>query len=571
MQEKEISLKDMLFSALRKWRKIVAFAIICAILMGAFTAVSRVIDMNDPEKVELWQTEYEIAHGSYWAKINDIDRQINENEILASQAELAIVRLDIKKADYAANLQNIMANIEYYNALIVDCEANIEELKLEKQKLEYYLEYRREQNKNSLLMSIDPYDVNVYEAYIRVDSGYEILPGNTYQNQDPTPELIQTYCLLVNNTEFYDKMITELDLGTEVRYLTEVVSVGAYGANSIRVRVISDDGAWAKKVGEYMVKAIMDNHSNLIASIADHDLVEYNSNSYSVVDLDTYSRQVAFKQEEMNYEAAIRDVDMSILRVEENIRSINTDIRYSNQEIEEIEIAITELPLEEKTLRDEVNGYYDANFELKTERLELAKKPEPVYHGYTTMSVITGFVKYAIIGGVVGCVLAAIYFAVIGVMGGKVISSKQACDVLDAKLLGYWPKTAKKRLAFVDRWIGRLSGTEKKNVTAEVATSLVLSNVSVACGSDTKTILCCGGAAKETIDAVAAAIAEQLPNVKVISGTTIDVDPEVVHGAAQCDGVVLVEQIDKSGLNAVINIKEQLKRNEKDLLGIIMC
>ena len=310
--------------------------------------------------------------------------------------------------------------------------------------------------------------------------------------------------------------------------------------------------------------------SELIASIADHDLVEYNSNSYSVVDLDTYSKQVAFKQEEMNYEAAIRDVDMSILRVEENIRSINTDIRYSNQEIEEIEIAITELPLEEKALRDEVNGYYDANFELKTERLELAKKPEPEYRGYTTVSVITGFVKYAIIGGVAGCVLAAIYFAVIGAMGGKVISSKQACDVLDAKLLGYWPKTSKKRLAFVDRWIGRLSGTEK-NVTAEVATSLVLSNVSVACGSDTKTILCCGGAAKETIDAVAAAIAEQLPNVKVISGTTIDVDPEVVRGAAQCDGVVLVEQIDKSGLNAVINIKEQLKRNEKDLLGIIMC
>ena len=49
MQEKEISLKDMLFCALRKWRKIVIFAIICAILMGSVVAGFRAISHHNTQ------------------------------------------------------------------------------------------------------------------------------------------------------------------------------------------------------------------------------------------------------------------------------------------------------------------------------------------------------------------------------------------------------------------------------------------------------------------------------------------------------------------------------------------
>ena len=58
MQETEFSFSDMLFGALRKWRKAIVFAIVCAILVGAVAAITRVTDMNDPEKVEEWQTYY---------------------------------------------------------------------------------------------------------------------------------------------------------------------------------------------------------------------------------------------------------------------------------------------------------------------------------------------------------------------------------------------------------------------------------------------------------------------------------------------------------------------------------
>ena len=565
MQEREISLKDMLFCALRKWRKIVIFAIICAILIGSFAAGSRVVEMKDPENLEIWQNQYEVALGSYWAAINNVDRQIAENERLASQVELEIERLDIKKTDYEGNLEDLEAKIVYYEALIEDCNDNIEQLNLEKEKLEYYLEYRKEQNENSLLMDIDPYDVNVYEVYLRIDSGYEILPGNTYQNQDPTPELIETYRLLVNNTEFYEKMITSLDLKTEVRYLTEVISVGGYGMNSIKIRVISDSADWAKDVGDYIADAIKSSQAHVVLSIADHDLVEYNVNSYSVVDLGVYSQQYAYIQEERNYEVSLRDVDMSILSVESDIRSIDTDIRHFRQNIEDTLIAINELPITKKSLEDKAAEYKDANFELQTERMELLKKPEPQYQGYTARNIATGFVKFAVVGGIVGAIIAAVYFAVVGIMRGKILSADQACCAINGKFFGYWPKAAKKRFAAIDRWIDGMSGRK----TSDVAEDLVMSNIAVACEGMSSVVLC-GGASKETIETIAGTMADQLPQIKVVCGATIDTDPAVVRGVAECDAVILVEEIDKSGLNAAIQLNEQLKSTNKSVLGVIL-
>lgn len=569
MQEREISIKDMLFCALRKWRKIVIIGIIVAILMGSFVAATRAIDMKDPKKIEMWQNEYDVAYGSYWAAINNVDRLIAENERLASQVELEIERLNIKKTNYEANLQNIMADIAYYEALIEDYRANIKKLDAEKERLEYYLEYRKAQNENSLLMNIDPYDVNVYEVYLRVDSGYEILPGNVFQNVDPTSEIIQTYCLLINNTGFYNKLITDLNFDTEVRYLTEVVSIGAYGDNSVRVRVISNDKAWAKEVAEYMSDAIEASHNNVELSIAEHELVKYNTNSYSVVDLGTYATQQSNKQEVLNYESSIRSVEMSVMQVEESIRDLNNTIRLSNQEIDEIEIAITEIPLAKKALNDQINSYNDANYELKSNRIELLKNPKPEYQGYTVQSIIVGFIKFAVIGGVIGVIIAAIYIAVMGIMNGRVLSSEQVSYALNSKFFGYWPKTGKKKFAFVDRWIDRMYSRKSKDMTPERATNLVLSNVAVACDGISK-IMLCGGANKETIDGVACAIKEQLSDVDIISGSTIDVDPDVVRGVSECDAVILVEQLDKSDLNAAAQIKDQLDKANKPILGVIL-
>ena len=126
-----------------------------------------------------------------------------------------------------------------------------------------------------------------------------------------------------------------------------------------------------------------------------------------------------------------------------------------------------------------------------------------------------------------------------------------------------------KKFDFVDRWIDRMSGREVKGMTPEDATNLVLSNVSVE-GNDKTKIMLCGGASKEIINEVACKIKNQLPDVEIICGTTIDVDSVVVRGIAECDAAILVEQLDKSGLNAVVQINEQLAKRNKSVLGVIL-
>ncbi|MBQ7314687.1 MAG: hypothetical protein IJW83_01590 [Clostridia bacterium] len=569
MQESKSSFKDMVFYALRKWRVLVVFAVICAVVAGSVTAVIRILAINDEDEVARWQAEYEIAYGAYWAAINDFDRLISENDKLASQAQIGIEKLAITKSDYEGRLVDLDAKIVYNEARIEDYTANIEELRLELEKLNYYLTYRREQNENSLLMAIDPYDVNTYDIYLRVDSGYEILPDNTYQNIDPTPELLTTYRLLVSNTAFYNTMIDDLDLDTEARYLTEVIAVGNYNINSMRIRVISDSADWAKAVAEYISDAILSAHTHVSESIAEHELIKYNTAEYSTVDLATYSKQYEYIQEAIDYESDIRDVGVSILNLEAGIRDMNTEIREFRQEIDDIHLAINELPLEAQALENKIDGYRDANFTLRAEQLTLLAEPEPEYGGYTALSVCTGFVKFALIGGVVGAFLAAVWFALVGILRDKVLSSEQLCSTVGSKFFGFWPKEGERRFARVDRWIDRMAGHTAKGMTPEHNRDLVLSNVTVAC-ADRTTVLVCGGATGDVIATIADAVKAQRSDVQVLSGGTVAFDPAVVRGMAACDAVVLVEQLDASDMGAAVQLKERAQAMNKPVLGVIV-
>ena len=569
MQETELNLKDLFCCVLRKWRKIVIFALICTMLGGLVGAVVRIIFMNDAEKVELWETEFEIEHGMYWAAISDVERKIAENDRLASMAELELANFETRKADFEAQKTDLKSQIDYSNILIQNYEANNEQLLREREQLDYYLAYRKEQNEKSLLMWIDPYNVNVYEVYLRVDSGYEILPEYTYQNIDPTAEILQTYRLLVSKTNFFDQMITDLKLNTEVRYLTEVINVSNYNTNSLCIRVMSDSAAWAKTVAEYVSDSLLAAHGHVEASIAEHKITEYNSIAYSAVDLSVYSKQQSYIQEAIDYEESIRDVNTSILNNEAEIREIHADIRDFTYQIEQLDLAIEHLPLDKQAKEDEIGNYRDANYELRKESIKLREEPEPEYDGDSPISVLIAFIKFALVGGVAGVFIAAVYFVVAAVLSGKILSSEQLCSAMQCDFFGVWPRKHKKFLGSVDRWADRVSGNAAKDTTLEGATNLVLSNASVSCGS-MKKILLCGGAAKETVAEIAQAMKAQLPNLEVISGGTVGSDPAVVRGLAECDAVILIEQLDQSDINAAMQLKNRANAMNKPILGAVL-
>ena len=569
MENSELSLLDLLFCVLRKWRAIVAFAVICALLAGAVVAMGRFMDMNDEEKTALWESEYEAALGAYWAKISDLDRQISENERLATQTEYELAHLSDKKGDYEAEIADLESYIAYNESLIENYKSNNEHLLYERELLVYYLAYLKEQNENSLLMKIDPYQVHVYETYIRVDSGYEILPENTYQNIDRTPELLQTYSLLVSKTNFYDQMIADLKLNTEVRYLAEVITVSEYNINSLSIRVMSDSAAWSETVGEYVAETILAAHAQVSSSVAEHALTRYNTIEYSAVDMSVYAQQQSCMHEAFTYEENIRNMDTAVLNNEAAIRDMNVENRDLQAKISTLRLAIDNLPLEKQAMEDAIGTYRDAKYALLQNQIKLREQPEPTYEGYTMISVFVGFAKFAVVGGVAGAVIAAMYLAVVGIMAGKVLSSAQLCEAVQCEFFGFWPRGRKRAFAFIDRWVEGMAGNAASKVSAETAKNLVLANAALACGSGKK-IMLCGGAEEAIVAAVAAELKAQMPEVSVISGGTVDCDPAVVRGLAECDAVILIEQVNRSAMAAAVQLKSRAKALNKPIIGCVV-
>lgn len=569
MNETEIRLADIMLCALRKWRRIVVFALICAMVTGAFTAVRYVRQMHDEEMLEKWQTEYEIQSGVYWAAINDYDRQISENERLSALAQSSLEALERQEAEYLSQIADLEASIAYYEALIEDYRDDIVRLNAEKESLYYYLSYYREQNENSLYMKIDPYHVQTYEAYLRIDTGYEIMPGSTYQNIDRTDEVINFYQQHCRRSDFYEGIIEALSLDTEVRYLTNMIYISVPTTGTLRVTVNSDSETWSQQVGAYIVQAIMGNHNNAEQTVCKHTLTAYNVHSYETVDLSVHATQKAALDTVKGYEDSIRGVETSVLELEADIREINTEIRGFRSEIDALYDDIDLIPLSRQAYEDEIAQYTDANYTLRSEQLALKTDSAPVYPGYTAARVALKTLEAIAIAAVVGALICVAFFALANILGGKVLSSEQVCLATGAASFGVWFTGSRRWFASVDRQIARLGGIAKRGTTLKSAQELVLSNICVACAGHKK-LLICGGADADTICAIATATRERLPALCVLSGGTVGFDANVVRAIAECDAIILVEQVDRSGLNDIQQISARAQSLNKPIAGVIV-
>ena len=599
MQEQEISIKEMLVIALRRWRGILAFGIAVALIAGLATIVIRIAEMNDPDQVERWQMEYDAAKGAYWASINDYDRQISENERLANAAQAELDALEQQEESLREDIQDKRTSIEYYDTQIEVSQANIDNLESEKEKLAFYLKDQTERNENSLFLQLDPYNVHVSEAYLRVDTGYRITPSTSYQTPDRTNEVLRTYIMLVNSTEFYQQMIDDLKLETEVRYLSELVDVGIYNENSLRVRVLAATPERAREAADYICDALLADASLVKSTVTSHTIRKYSSQNYTYIDLDVYERQQAMLEKAREYESSSRSIDAEILSTRSEILNMKAEIRALNTEITDTELEIDALPDTANAYRAEISSYQDARYSLLSEQLKLKEKKEPAYGGYTPFSVFTGFVKFVILGGIGGVCVAAFALLIMGMFSSRLQSVEQCAGLVRADYLGLWPTEKPKWLwprlnrwverkkqkngkfahlltrieeyaAKLDHWIACVEGVSADGVTEEGARELVVSNLEAAMTGFSGKLMLCGGAPREVIDSVGNALHTVLPSVDIRCSGDMLFDADTVRGLPVCDGIILVEGRGSSDTNAISALCQRAKASEKPILGFVI-
>lgn len=208
--EQEIDLKDLMFAVFRKWRLVVFFAIVFAVLLGGYKCVKELMYQNDEEYVAELKEQYKIDQLKY------------------DQSKKAYKR-----------------DIESFNASITNQE-----------------EYKEK----SILLKVDPY--NKGTASVDVFVKMSEMPENTGITVTPVDfadSVVKAYASAIQQGGFLEDISSEM--GVDLIYLKELVTVTTdYDSNMLNVSVTYTDKEGAGKI----LDVILDNLKSMYPDIQEH-------------------------------------------------------------------------------------------------------------------------------------------------------------------------------------------------------------------------------------------------------------------------------------------------------------
>ena len=217
-KERLIYLKDLIFTALYQWKKLLIGAIVLAVLLGGYQGITGLIDLKSPEKLDSITKQNQINQERYEAEVDSLKKQI---ETLRNQ---------------------VRSQQEYLD--------------------------------NSLLMQLQPYDFYEASLVIYVDTDYQILPGMEYQNINPAHAIVKSYESLLLGSDCLQAMADAMD--TEPRYLKELMTITcnydteSSNANVMQIIAKAADEAQAQQLLELLTQQLGVQQKNISASVGSH-------------------------------------------------------------------------------------------------------------------------------------------------------------------------------------------------------------------------------------------------------------------------------------------------------------
>lgn len=210
-----IYLKDLLFSALYRWKRILVWGLVLAILLGGLKGISA----------------YRAAKAAQ-AQLNDPARQVLELE-----------SYEAEKDALESQLTTLQENIQRQTA---------------------YLE-------ESVLMQLDPYAFYEVSLSVYIDTGYQILPGMDYQSPDLTKAIISSYITVLTGEASAQAVASAM--GIDPVYLLELISTSASdGTNTLQIRAKYPDQKGAEKLLTLLVQQLTRIQSDISQTVQAHEL-----------------------------------------------------------------------------------------------------------------------------------------------------------------------------------------------------------------------------------------------------------------------------------------------------------
>lgn len=210
-----IYLKDLLFSALYQWKTILIWGVLLAMLLGGYKGVTSFASMKNEQAQMENYAQQELERELYEARKANLQQQIEANRVNARHQQK-------------------------------------------------YLD-------ESMLMKLDAYQH--YEVYLScfLDTGYQIVPGMSFQNPDPINAIVRAYTDGVVN-ETNAKLLAEA-IATNPEYLRELLVVeAAYEAQGFSIIFKVPDQATGEKLLESLKQVVELLHGDASGSVAPHEV-----------------------------------------------------------------------------------------------------------------------------------------------------------------------------------------------------------------------------------------------------------------------------------------------------------
>lgn len=485
--EEEIDLIQLAFSILHKYRQILMTVVICAVLAAGFGLAKN-------------------AYSSYAAG------KAADGEDVAVAKSAAQQKYDEEMLAYREEKTKHDTNVQEYQEELLENQQVIESTKIKIQNTQEYLD-------NSVLNTIDPYNVPVAQADLYVSTDYKIMPGMDYQNVDYTDAVLKAYSSLITNSETMDKIAKTV--GMEERYLRELVSVsGDSSTRLLTIRAYGADEATANKILDAFLVRMEDVRPTIQGTVGSHSIAQLTRTS--TVSVMTWLRD----SQQQN-----RD---DLTNLQNQVTTLEAADRVLEQSIEDEQQAL--------------------------EAMELPEKPKE--ESSMAKMVILG----ALLGGILACGVVVVKF----LLDGMVYSASELNRSTGLPVLGALASDRTKKAGKLDAKLYQMEGRPDGSADAEMLCLMAQTIRSRA--PEAKNILVTGDLPADQLEALAAALqaTEPLRGQSVTAAESILKAAATVPHVVAADAIVLAADCTVTRTDAVREQNEKIVRLGKQILGCIV-
>lgn len=485
--EEEIDLIQLAFSILHKYRQILMTVVICAVLAAGFGLAKN-------------------AYSSY------AEGKAADSEDVAVAKSAAQQKYDEEMLAYREEKTKHDTNVQQYREELLENQQAIESTKIKIQNAQEYLD-------NSVLNTIDPYNVPVAQADLYVSTDYKIMPGMDYQNVDYTDAVLKAYSSLITNSETMDKIAKTV--GMEERYLQELVSVsGDSSTRLLTIRAYGADEATANKILDALLVRMEDVRPTIQSTVGSHSIAQLTRTSTVSV--------------------------MTLLR----------DSQQQNRDdLTNLQNQVTTLEAADRVLEQSIEDEQQA--------LEAMKLPEAPKEG-------TSMPKLIVLGALLGAVLACGVVVVRFLLDGMVYSASELNRSTGLPVLGALASDRTKKAGKLDAKLYQMEGRPDGSADAEMLCLMAQTIRSRA--PEAKNILVTGDLPADQLEALAAALqaTEPLRGQSVTAAESILKAAATVPHVVAADAIVLAADCTVTRTDAVREQNEKILRLGKQILGCIV-